>query len=587
MATNRTATEVAAKRCALVLATTALLVSCAGADLQRPMPAQIAAIESDHTFGRLGFRIRIPASSRRNGAKPRYVSAATKAMLLVLKGPTKREQTVGLTAKSPNCETSAVGRICTVSMLMRACPSTYNCYSLTLTTYDAYNASTNRIPKDANILSSGQTYFTIVAAQATVINLTLDGIAESVALAASMAKHSPRAKPFVAQKCPPEQVTAYGVDADGYLISGAGAPAIKVTAGPGSEITVTPASPASNTYTLSYPITSSRQGPIPLSASIGDASFTTNVTLAGGSNVCGIASSVESAYGERPNEVTVGPDRALWYTAYYGNGEVGRLDMGTLTATDYNLQLDSGPEGITAGPDGALWFTDTSLGDIDRIATDASSGSTVTRYPLAAHYCGPFGIATGADGALWFTEQNCDRIGRITTSGSITEYGPLTAGSEVSGIISGPDHALWFAEECANKIGRITTMGSISEYQIPTKNAGVSFITSADGALWFSETNADKIGSITTAGSITEYIITGSSSSSRIEPGPVIAGPDNALWFASIDHKNVWRMSLARNRAFTTYSTYPEGNFGLPAPGTLGPDGALWFPSARGFTRVQ
>jgi len=124
----------------------------------------------------------------------------------------------------------------------------------------------------------------------------------------------------------------------------------------------------------------------------------------------------------------------------------------------------AGPEDITSGPDGALWFTE-GVGDkIGRITT----AGTLTEYPLPGPNKGPYTITTGPDGALWFTEYTGKKIGRITTSGVISEY--ATPFGSPQGITTGPDGALWFTEYTTNRIGRITTAGVATDYLLPTPN---------------------------------------------------------------------------------------------------------------------
>lgn len=65
--------------------------------------------------------------------------------------------------------------------------------------------------------------------------------------------------------------------------------------------------------------------------------------------------------GSAPQEITTGPDGALWFTEYYGNA-IGRITTGG-QLRDFPLPAASGassssPEGITAGMVEAHWFTD-------------------------------------------------------------------------------------------------------------------------------------------------------------------------------------------------------------------------------------
>ena len=70
----------------------------------------------------------------------------------------------------------------------------------------------------------------------------------------------------------------------------------------------------------------------------------------------------------------------------------------------------SHPDQITTGPDGALWFTEFFSNMIGRITTDGVVSESVIPTP-DAH---PVDIVSGSDGTLWFTEFDGNRIGRIS-----------------------------------------------------------------------------------------------------------------------------------------------------------------------------
>ena len=105
---------------------------------------------------------------------------------------------------------------------------------------------------------------------------------------------------------------------------------------------------------------------------------------------------------------------------------------------------DLGVQDITVGPDGALWFTQKSKNAIGRITT----AGKITEYTQGISAGADLtSIAPGPDGALWFTEMSGGRIGRITTKGSVTEYASgITEGEQPVGIAAGPDGAMWFTE---------------------------------------------------------------------------------------------------------------------------------------------
>jgi hypothetical protein len=110
----------------------------------------------------------------------------------------------------------------------------------------------------------------------------------------------------------------------------------------------------------------------------------------------------------------------------------------------------AGPEEITVGPDGAMWFSELDGNKIGRITT----AGAITEYAVPATGVDPYGIANGPDGALWFTGFYVPVIGRITPSGLITTF-PIKIGAADGGLIStGPDGGLWFTESNSGGIGR-------------------------------------------------------------------------------------------------------------------------------------
>jgi virginiamycin B lyase len=129
------------------------------------------------------------------------------------------------------------------------------------------------------------------------------------------------------------------------------------------------------------------------------------------------------------NMVT-GPDGALWFPSNTGNCVVvtggcilySYRDIVKMTTagvfTDYPIPegVGSGPDEITVGPDGALWFTSNGLEDgIGRITT---SGVITNCTSPALHF--PEAITTGPDGAIWFTNYRGHSIGRIPDPSAFT-----------------------------------------------------------------------------------------------------------------------------------------------------------------------
>jgi hypothetical protein len=164
----------------------------------------------------------------------------------------------------------------------------------------------------------------------------------------------------------------------------------------------------------------------------------------------------------RPDCITVGSDRAVWFTVP-DRRQIGRIDTST-GAIDYYATAGA-PLGITQGPAGRLYFveglfdahgvpTSTVIGWMDSgIASRGSTGYFPTSFHDSGFSIEPR-ITLGGDGALWFTDPENGKVGRMTTDGKLTEY-YLGASSFPLGITAGPGHSIWFAESGVNRIGRL------------------------------------------------------------------------------------------------------------------------------------
>jgi virginiamycin B lyase len=87
---------------------------------------------------------------------------------------------------------------------------------------------------------------------------------------------------------------------------------------------------------------------------------------------------------------------------------------------EFPLATSHLPNQITVGPDGALWFT-----QVDRIGR-ITTGGVATDFVIGS-VSNPQGIVTGPDGALWFTESSS--VGRVTTAGGLT-HAPAPGGPQ-------------------------------------------------------------------------------------------------------------------------------------------------------------
>ena len=109
--------------------------------------------------------------------------------------------------------------------------------------------------------------------------------------------------------------------------------------------------------------------------------------------------------GAFPNRITVGPDRAIWFTELNA-GKLGRIDRAD-QLTEY--PVSGGPVGVTTGPGHALYVT---------LFTDKAL--VPSRHHRAAHRSlGNFPAPTGPvqtttiDDEIWVADPSSDTVYKI------------------------------------------------------------------------------------------------------------------------------------------------------------------------------
>jgi virginiamycin B lyase len=543
-----------------------------------------ASIAGTPGHGTLIVRVKTAGRSE----KPDYISTATQGISIAITGPTKVKEVAGLVANAKGCQSSVMTVECTLAIPgLAACPSSKNCYTASVTTYDKFNSATNKIPAGARKLSADLNFSFSIQAGDTVVPLVLQGIVKTVAFVpgpTSLLGGSQKAG-FVEPKCSAKQenVSVIGLDADRNYILGVGAPTVTLTTDDKAQLGVLkPKPPSPNAFVLvpphapNYPYGNHT---IHLTASAtpgaqsGGKKVSAIVAVTYSGDICGkftefaIPTAASHPYG-----ITTGPDGNLWFTESTGNN-VGRITTsGAITEFPVPTTA-SGPAGIVAGPDGNLWFVESAASKVGKMTT---AGSAV-EFPTITAAAGPINITKGPDGNLWFTEGNANNVARITTGGIVSEFPVITAASTPYGITSGPDGNLWFTEISGNKIGTSTTTGTVSEFTVPTAASHPPDITTgSDGAMWFVECTANQVGRITTGGTFTSAYPTPDLSPTL--PVFITQGPDGAVWFTEAGVNKIG--------SSTTGGSISE--FAIPTGGaepfhvTQGPDGAIWFVEEGG-----
>ncbi len=187
------------------------------------------------------------------------------------------------------------------------------------------------------------------------------------------------------------------------------------------------------------------------------------------------------------------------------------------------------PENIVTGPDGALWFS-VATGQIGRMTTTGSGPTFYTPGALDDW------VLVGPNGQFWFAISG--GIAEMSTSGVVTQFPgkptlrpvKLSSGrtatcgvSRATTLEPSPPRgfsgrrmvlrvarvgqprlrarteSLWFLGG-NNAVVRMTLSGVFTQFQVPTFDAGLTWMTvGPDGALWFTESAyaANKIGRMT------------------------------------------------------------------------------------------
>ncbi len=274
--------------------------------------------------------------------------------------------------------------------------------------------------------------------------------------------------------------------------------------------------------------------------------------------------------GTHASGLVAGAGGSIWFVGYRAQGVVPAAEgvVGRAGADGEVSEFSLGSPGsiggeIASAPDGSFWFTQTSTGEVGRIAP----GGAPEKFPLSPG-AEPGAIVAGPGNAMWFVEEGVDRVGRVEAGGTITEF-RLTPGSRPAGIAAGPDGALWITERDQARIARMSPAGVVTgTYPLPERQSSPrAIVVGPDGALWFNHASVPRIGRLTVAGTIEEFTVPAENGTDGL-----VLGGDGNLWF---------------NDFFTIGSIGPSGEVGEPACVTpacdlpvtglaRGGDGNLW-----------
>lgn len=275
------------------------------------------------------------------------------------------------------------------------------------------------------------------------------------------------------------------------------------------------------------------------------------------------------------------------FLAEPGINELARVTAGGVVT---QLAAPGGPTWLTVGPDKALWYSATDDGAIGRIAANDSVREFSAGMPAASV---PAQIVSGPGNALWFADDGTDAIGRITTKGAITEY-PLTPGSGPLGVVAVPG-GLWFTESRRGAIGFITPAGKVTHLiSLGRHSAPAGIAYGPDGKLWVAESGADLVAEVQLTGKVAiprgkvipaPAVLRTVRLPSLAGPFGVAVGPDGNVWVTELDGGRIARVSPPgtltefgpRGAVTGVNGGVPAHALGGPEGIVAGPGGALWF----------
>ena len=139
-----------------------------------------------------------------------------------------------------------------------------------------------------------------------------------------------------------------------------------------------------------------------------------------------------------PQDITAGPDGALWFTNFLGSS-IGRITpAGQITFYSARGMIE--PQGITAGPDGALWSTDYGSNSISRVS--ATFTPTISNSRTFAGYQTTVAAGSATSSAARFTvpKLSCTTATRAITPEAgvaVNNYKTSSFAFVITGCVNG------------------------------------------------------------------------------------------------------------------------------------------------------
>lgn len=468
-------------RGAAVCTLAALVAGCTGRAGVVPPATPANSVTSGAQRQSVQLVIKVPSRSSASALRrAAYVSPATQSITVAITGTATQTVTANLTPTSSGCTSTLATTTCTLALSLA--PGTY---TATVSTFDGTNGT-------GSVLSAGQAVnFAVVAGQANMISLTLNGIPHALVVAAQgAAARTTDPTDVVLSGIFPVPLLALALDADGDVIVGPGSPTFTVSHTGGTNYTIAnPTTTTPNTFELT-PASSATAGTFTLTAAYSDG------TCSQSGAVCTVSFNVtthlQPLMVENDTNVKVyappytsTPVTLSGYAGTAGLAGIGAFDAsGNLFVSDNSAQdlleytppytgspvsvahgTVSDPIGVVVAPSGLVFIASFTSNAVDVYASPYTSGTpSVT-------------VTNGVNGPdMLALDANADLFVSNFRGGNVTEYAPPYTGAPVA-TMSGVSNPLQIALDGAGDLFALPVSGAAVYAFAPPYTGGATTIT--------------------------------------------------------------------------------------------------------------
>ncbi len=196
--------------------------------------------------------------------------------------------------------------------------------------------------------------------------------------------------------------------------------------------------------------------------------------------------------GDRPHDVSPGPDGTVYYTGQ-GAGVLGWLDPRTGKIERIRLGANSAPHGVITGSDGMAWITDSGQNAI--VSFDPRTRKiAVYKLPDSLGYTNLNTAAFDRSGTLWFTGQT-GIYGRLDPRTGKIDVWDAPGGRGPYGITGTKSGDIYYASLAGSYVGRVNIeTGQATVLEPPTRAQGARRVwADSKDRIWVSEWNSGNV----------------------------------------------------------------------------------------------